>query len=144
MQQQSRGRLICFCRACCDVIWSRHDAKFYCMRWSCFLTKLSAAGRSHMVVALLYEMQSPCNWFTLSLCVSNICRSNSWQDDNNATMEIKLSSRWRWRSWRCFGDGDQRNKIMMEYHVTYFDCMWCLSLMHLILLSMAAIRLIEL
>ena len=22
----------CFCWACCDVIWSRHDAKFCCMR----------------------------------------------------------------------------------------------------------------
>ena len=42
-----------------------------------------------MVVSLLYEMQTPCNCFTLSLCVSGICRSNSWRDDK-----------------RCY-DGDQ-------------------------------------
>ena len=43
---------------------------------------LSATRRSLMVVALLYEMQTPCNCFTLSLCVSDSCRSNSWRDDN--------------------------------------------------------------
>ena len=41
-----------------------------------------------MVVALLYEMQTPCNCSTLSLCVSDSCRSNSWRDDHNAMMEI--------------------------------------------------------
>ena len=40
-----------------------------------------------MVVALLYEMQTPCNCFTLSLCVSDSCRSNSWRDDHDTTME---------------------------------------------------------
>ena len=40
-------------------------------------------------------MQSPCNCFTLSLSGSNSRRSNSWQDDNHATMEIKVSSRWQ-------------------------------------------------
>ena len=38
------------------------------MRRSCFVTHLSATGRSHMVVALLYEMQTPCNCFTLCRC----------------------------------------------------------------------------
>ena len=28
----------------------------------------------------------------LSLCVSDSCRSNSWRDDNNATMEINVST----------------------------------------------------
>ena len=46
-----------------------------------------------MVVALLYEMQTPCNCFTLSLSGSDSRRSNSWRDDNHATMEIKVSSR---------------------------------------------------
>ena len=46
-----------------------------------------------MVVALLYEMQSPYNCFTLSLSGSDSCRSNSWRDDHDATMEIKVSSR---------------------------------------------------
>ena len=44
-----------------------------------------------MVVALLYEMQSPCNCFTLSLSGSDSRRSISWRDDNDATMEIKVS-----------------------------------------------------
>ena len=43
-----------------------------------------------MVVALLYEMQSPCNCFTLSLSGSDSRRSNSWRDDNDASMEIKV------------------------------------------------------
>ena len=46
-----------------------------------------------MVVALLYEMQSPCNFFTLSLSGSDSRRSNSWPEDNDALMEIKVSSR---------------------------------------------------
>ena len=75
------------------MILSRHDAKFYCMRLSCFVTELSATGRSHMVVALLYEMQSPCNCFTLSLSGSDSHGGNSWRDDNDASMEIKVSSR---------------------------------------------------
>ena len=51
----------------------------------------------------------------------------------------------RWRS-RCQAgdDGDHDGALEIEikgtrwwwpYHVTYFDCMWCLSFMHLILLS---------
>ena len=43
-----------------------------------------------MVVALLYAMQSPCNCFTLSLSGSNSHSNNSWRDDNDATMEIKV------------------------------------------------------
>ena len=58
-----------------------------------------------MVVALLYEIQSPCNCFTLSLCVSDSCRSNSWLDDNTL----------RWRS-RCQAsdDGDHDGALEME------------------------------
>ena len=44
-----------------------------------------------MVVALLYEMQSPCNCFTLSLSGSDSRRRNSWRDGTDATMEIKVS-----------------------------------------------------
>ena len=46
-----------------------------------------------MVVVLLNEMQSPCNCFTLSLSGSDSRGSNSWRYDNDATMEIKVSSR---------------------------------------------------
>ena len=99
----------------------------FCMRWSCFVM-LSATGRSHMVVALLYEMQSPCNCFTLSLNGSDSRRSNSWRDDNDATMEIKVSRRWRRWSWRCFGDGDQKHKMMMAIscHIFWLHVMFIL------------------
>ena len=65
-----------------------------------------------MVVALLYEMQTPCNCFTLSLSGSDSRRSNSWRDDNDATMEIKVSLTMvimtvlrRWRSQAQDDDG---------------------------------------
>ena len=38
-----------------------------------------------MVVSLLHKMQVPCNCFTLSLCDSNSCKSNSWRDDHVTT-----------------------------------------------------------
>ena len=61
-----------------------------------------------MVVAFLYEMQSPCNCFTLSLCVSDSCRSNSWRDNLDATTL-------QWRS-RCQAgdDGDHDGALEME------------------------------
>ena len=103
---------------------------------------LSATRRSLMVVALLYEMQSPCNCFTLSLCGCDSCRSNSWRDDNDATMEIKVSSRWRWRSWRCFGDGDQRHKMMMDisYHLYWLHVMFIFYASYLALIDGIIIR----
>ena len=45
-----------------------------------------------MVVALLYEMQSPCNCFTLSLSGSDSRRSNSWRDDHDATIEARCQA----------------------------------------------------
>ena len=117
-------------------MWYGEDMMWYTLLYEMiiFCKKLSATGRSLMVVALLYEMQSPCICFTLSLCVSDSCRSNSWQDNNDATMEIKVSSRWCWKSWRCFGDGNQRHKMMMAiscyifwlhvmfiFYASYFD-----------------------
>ena len=61
-----------------------------------------------MVVALLYEMQSPCYCFTLSLSGSDSRRSNSWRDDLNATTL-------RWIS-RCQAgdDGDHDDALEME------------------------------
>ena len=58
-----------------------------------------------MVVALLYEMQMPCNCFTLSLSGSDSRRSNRWRNDNDATMEIKVSRRY---------DGDHDGASKME------------------------------
>ena len=81
-----------------------------------------------MVVALLYEMQTPCNCFTLSLSGSDSRRSNRWHNDNDATMEIKVSRRWRWWSWRCFEDGDHKHKMMMaiSYHLYWLHVMFIL------------------
>ena len=112
------------------------------MRWSCFVTELSATGRSHMVVALLYEMQSPCNCFTLSLSGSDSRTSNSWRDDNDATMEIKVSRRWRWWSWRCFGDGDHKHKMMMaiSYHLYWLHVMFILYASYLALIDGSILR----
>ena len=112
------------------------------MRWPCFVTELSATGRSHMVVALLYAMQSPCNCFTLSLSGSNSHSNNSWRDNNDATMEIKVSSRRRWWSWRCFGDGDQRHKMMMaiSYHLYWLHVMFIFYASYLALIDGSIIR----
>ena len=82
-----------------------------------------------MVVALLYEMQSPCNSFTLSLSGSDSRKSNKlarqqrcYDGDQGVapvTMVIMTVLR-RWRSQaRCFGDGDHKHKMMMaiSYHL---------------------------
>ena len=63
-----------------------------------------------MAVSLLYEMQTPCKCITLSLCVSNSYRSNSWRDDHDATMEIKVSS--------SGDDGDHDDALEMEIKST--------------------------
>ena len=107
-----------------------------------FLTELSATGRSHMVVALLYEMQSPCNCFTLSLTGSDSRRRNSWWDDNDATMEIKVSCRWRWWTWRCFGDGDHKHKMMMaiSYHLYWLHVMFIFYASYFALIDGSIIR----
>ena len=112
------------------------------MRRSCFVTKLSTTGRSHMVVTFLYEMQSPCNCFTLSLSCIDSRRSNSWWDDNDTSMEIKVSSRWQWWSWRCFGDGDQRHKMVMaiSYHLYWLHLMFILYASYSALIDGSIIR----
>ena len=59
-----------------------------------------------MVVALFYEIQSPCNCFTLSLSGSHSCSSKSCRDDNDATMEIKVS--------KVGDNGDHDDASVME------------------------------
>ena len=58
-----------------------------------------------MVVTLLYAMQSPCNCFTLLLSGSDSHSNNSWQGDNDVTMES-----------RCRGgdNGDHDDALVME------------------------------
>ena len=124
------------------MIWSKTWWDINCcMRWSCFV-KVIGNWQDLMVVALLYEMQSPCNCFTLSLSDSDSRRSNSWGDDNDAKMEIKVSRRWQWWSWRCFGDDDQRHKMMMaiSYHLYWLHVMFIFYASYLALIDDSIIR----
>ena len=77
-----------------------------------------------MVVALLYEMQSPCNCFTLSLSSSDSHRSNSWRDDNDATMEI-MTVLWRWRSKEQDDDGHIISHILIACDVYPLCILFC-------------------
>ena len=81
-----------------------------------------------MVVALLYEMQTPCNCFTLSLCISDSCRSNSWRDDNDkpVTMEI-MTVLWRWRSKAQDDDGHIISLTLIACDVYPLCILFCLD-----------------
>ena len=87
-----------------------------------------------MVVALLYEMHSPCNCFTSSLSGSDSRRSNSWRDDNDASMEIKVSKPvtmvimtvlWRWRSKAQDDDGHIISFILFACDVYLLCILFC-------------------
>ena len=87
-----------------------------------------------MVVALLYAMQSPCNCFTLSLSSSDSRRSNSWRDDNDATMEMQgvapvtmviMTVLWRWRSKAQDDDGHIMSHIMIASDVYLLYILSC-------------------
>ena len=82
-----------------------------------------------MVVALLYEMQSPCNCFTLSLSGSysrrsiRLARQQRYYDGDQGVAPVTMVimtvlRRWRSQAW-CFGDGDHKHKMMMaiSYHL---------------------------
>ena len=83
-----------------------------------------------MVVALLYEMQSPCNCFTLSLSSSDSRGINSWRDDKRCydgdqgvapvTMVIMMVLR-RWRSQAQDDDGHIISLILIACDV-YLLC----------------------
>ena len=83
-----------------------------------------------MVVSLLYEMQSPCNCFTLSLSGSDSRRSNSWRDGDQCfdgdqgvmpvMMEIMMVL-WRWRSKTQDDDGHIMSHILIACDV-YLLC----------------------
>ena len=144
MQQQIRGRLTCFCRACCDVIWPKTWCDICDVWYDLVLYRLSrlacrwvrqpagAIGLSLIIFAFFC--------FTLSLWVSNSCRSNSWRNNLMATRWWK--SRWWW-SWCHAGDnGDHAGALEMEikstrswpYHVTYDLHVMLILFMHLIML----------
>ena len=87
-----------------------------------------------MVVALLYEMQTPCNCFTLSLCVSDSCRSNSWRDEHKATMDQGvepvtmeiMTMLWRWRWKAQDDDGHIMSHILIVCDVYLLCILFCL------------------
>ena len=95
-----------------------------------------------MVVSLLHKMQALNNCFTLSLSGSDSHRSNGCQDDHDATMEIKVSRRWRWWSWRCFGDGDHKHNMMMaiSYHLYWLHVMFIRYASYLALIDGTILR----
>ena len=72
-----------------------------------------------MVVALLYEMQSSCNCFTLSLSGSDshrsirLARRQRCYDGDQGVAPVTMVI------MRCFGDGDHKHKMMMaiSYHL---------------------------
>ena len=88
-----------------------------------------------MVVALLYEMQSPCNCFTLSLSGNDSRKSNSWRkrqrcyDEDQGvkpvTMEI-MTVLWRWRSKVQDDDGHIMSHILIACDVYLLYILFCL------------------
>ena len=87
-----------------------------------------------MVVALLYEMQSPCNSFTLSLSGSDSRKSNKLarrqryydgdQGVKPVTMEI-MTVLWRWRSKAQDDDGHIMSHILIAYDVYLLYILFC-------------------
>ena len=95
-----------------------------------------------MVVALLYEMETPCNCFTLSLSGSDSRRSNRWRNRQWCYDEDQGVARWRWWSRRCFGDGDHKHKMMMaiSYRLYWLHVMFILYASYLALFDGSILR----
>ena len=57
-------------------------------------------------------------------------------------MVIKVSRRWRWRSWQYFGDGDHKHKMMMaiSYHLYWLHVMFIFYASYLALIDGSIIR----
>ena len=88
-----------------------------------------------MVVALLYEMQTPCNCFTLSLSGSDsrkskkLARRQRYYDGDQGvapvTMVIMTVLR-RWRSQAQDDDGHIMSHILIAYDVYLLYILFCL------------------
>ena len=124
----------------CDMVKTWCYILLYEMIMFCNRSYRQLAGA--IWLTLLYEMQTPCNCFTLSLSGSDSRRSNRWRNDNDATMEIKVSRRWWWWSRRCFGDGDHKHKMMMaiSYHLYWLHVMFIFYASYLALIDGSIIR----
>ena len=87
-----------------------------------------------MVVALLYEMQTPCNCFTLSLSGSDSRRSNRWRKQQRCydgdqgvapvTMVI-MTVLQRWRSQAQDDDGHIISLILIACDVNPLCILSC-------------------
>ena len=86
-----------------------------------------------MVVALLYEMQSPCNCFTLSLSGSDsrgsirLARRQRCYDGDQGVAPVTMvimTVLWRWRSKAQDGDGHIISLILIAC-VVYPLCILC-------------------
>ena len=88
-----------------------------------------------MVVALLYEMQTPCNCFTLSLSDSDSHRSNRWrkrqrcydEDQGVAPVAMVITTVLRrWRSQAQDDDGHIISLILIACDVYPLCILFCL------------------
>ena len=88
-----------------------------------------------MVVALLYEMQSPCNCFTLSLSGSDSRRSirlarrqRCYDGDQGVAplMMVIMTVLWRWRSKAQDDDGHIISLILTACDVYHLCILFCL------------------
>ena len=79
-----------------------------------------------MVVSLLYEMQSPCNCVTLSLCGSDSGqrRYDGDQGVKPVTLEIMMVL-WRWRSKAQDDDGHIMSHILIACDVYLLCVLFC-------------------
>ena len=87
-----------------------------------------------MVVTLLYEMQSPCNCFTLSLCVAIVVEvivgetttTLRWRSRCQAGDEVIMTVFWRWRSKAQDDDGHIISLILIACDVYPLCILFCL------------------
>ena len=150
MQTTIRGRLTCFCRVC-YVRW--YGQRMWWMIYVMYeidhvlvigittcMSMSMTTGRSHRS-CLYFFVWPACHWETpckllyfIAKRVSHSSRSNSWRatswrhdDGDHGVMPV---TRWSWSPKM-----EIKGAIWYwPYHVTIFDCMWCLSFMHIILL----------
>ena len=89
-----------------------------------------------MVVSLLYEMQSPCNCFTLSLSGSDSHRSirlarlqRCYDGDQGVApvMMVIMTMLWRWRSKAQDDDGHIMSHIFIACDVYLLCILFCLD-----------------
>ena len=87
-----------------------------------------------MVVALLYEMQAPCNCFTLSLSGSDSRKSNKlarrqryYDGDQGVTpvTMVVMTVLWRWRSQAQDDDGHIISLILIACDVYLLCILFC-------------------